>query len=89
MKVHIEDNLYLESDGMQFIIKEYTGNIYKDKKTGKETESFNTHGYFNSVQSACRHLLKIKLMESTATDLKTLLQGVQEIREWIEAKVSV
>ena len=25
MKVHIENNLYIESDGMQYILKEYTG----------------------------------------------------------------
>lgn len=89
MKVHIEGQLYLESDGTQFILKQYTGNTYKDKKTGKETEAYNTHGYFPSVQSACHKLLKMKLMESTATDLKSLLESVDGIKQFINERVAV
>lgn len=88
MKVNIEGNLYLESDGMQFILKDYTGKIYTDKR-GNVTEAHNTLGYFPSVQSAMRHLVKMKLMESTATTLNELLQDVQRIEEYIESRVSV
>lgn len=88
MKVNIEGNLYLESDGMQFVLKDYTGKTYQDKK-GKETEAYNTLGYFSTVQSAMRHLVKMKLMQSTATTLNELLQDVERIREYIESRVSV
>ena len=89
MKVQIEGNLYLESDSMQFILKEYTGIFYTNKETGKETESTKTYGYFPSVQSACKHLIKMKLMESTATDLKELLGEVEGIKKFIEERVAV
>lgn len=74
---------------MQFILKEYTGNVYKNKETGKETESTNTHGYFTSVQSAVKKLVKMKVMESTATDLKGLLEDVEDIKRFIEERVAV
>ena len=32
MKIHIENNIYLESDEQQFLLKEYTGNTYTNKK---------------------------------------------------------
>jgi hypothetical protein len=89
MKVQIEGQLFLESDGTQFILKEYTGNLYEDKKTGKVTESFKTHGYFYSVQSAIIQLKRMKVMESTATDLKSLLESLKDIRRYIEEKVGV
>lgn len=89
MKVQIENNLYLESDGMQFIIKEYTGKVYEDKKSGKQTESYNTIGYYSNVQSACRDLVKRKVMESTATDLKSLLESVEGIKQYIEDRIAV
>lgn len=89
MKVHIEGNLYLESDGMQFIIKEYTGKTYKNNETGKETEAYNTIGYYATVQQACKKLIKMKIMESTATDLKALLESVDGIERFIEERVAV
>ncbi|GED73108.1 hypothetical protein BRE01_68100 [Brevibacillus reuszeri] len=50
MKVEIEDNLYLESDGMQFIIKEYTG-----KKDTLGRDLYKVHGYFSGVDHAVKH----------------------------------
>lgn len=82
MKVHIENNLYLESDGMQFIIKEYTGTIGKD---GKEIS--RSKGYFGSVESALQHVLKMKVMESTANDLKTLIEDVRALQQYIKNKI--
>lgn len=85
MKVQIEGNLYLESDPMQFIIKEYTGNVSKDKNTGKETELYNTHGYFTSIDSAIRYLVKLKLKESKASDLRELLEDFNRLDKWIHS----
>lgn len=87
MKVLIEGDLYLESDTMQFIIKEYTGAVSVDKKTGKETEIYNTHGYFTSIESACKYLVKMKLMQSTAGNLTEFLQDFRTLDQWIRAQL--
>lgn len=83
MKVCIEDNLYIESDGMQFILKEYNG---KKDKLGNDL--FKTHGYFPTVASALNHVVKMKVMNSDASTLSELLTEVKGIREYIESKVT-
>lgn len=85
MKAQIEGNLYLESDSMQFIIKDYTGAVNVDKKTGKETETYNTLGYFSSIESACKFLIKMKLMQSSAANLQELLQDFNRINQWVRS----
>lgn len=87
MKVQIEDKLYLESDGMQFILKEYTGRTAI--KDGKTSEVTNTKGYFQTVEGALTFLVKMKLMESTATDLQTLISSVKEVRDYLKERVTV
>ena len=84
MKVQIENNLYLESDSMQFIVKEY---YRKKNKDGEETDDIGekTHGYFPNVEFALKHYLKMKIMESTATTLGELLGDIRRIREYIES----
>jgi hypothetical protein len=87
MKVQIEGNLYLESDGLEFTIKKY-GNPYTNNK-GELIEPSTTSGHFSNVHSAIKYLVKMKIMESTATDLKGLLESVEGIREYIEERVRV
>ena len=82
MKVHIENDLYLESDGLQFIVKEYTG---KQDHLGRDL--YKVHGYFPSVQSAVKHLIKMKVMESTAQTLSELCQDILRIEEYIQSKI--
>jgi hypothetical protein len=89
MKVHIEGKIYLESDTMQFILKEYTGAISIDKKTGKETEVCNNIGYFTTIQSALLRLLKMKLADSTATNLVEMIADIKRIEEGIKAKFEI
>ncbi|UED70760.1 hypothetical protein [Brevibacillus sp. HD3.3A] len=84
MKVQIEGNLYLESDDMQFIIKEYNG---KKDATGREL--YKTHGYFPSVQSAVKHLVKMKVMQSTAQTLSELHQDALRIEQYVESQLTV
>lgn len=64
--------LYLESDSMQFILREYNG-----KKDAKGTELSKNVGYYSSVKSALTALIKMKVMQSTA---KTLLELREDIR---------
>lgn len=87
MKTKIEENLYLESNGLGFTITKY-GKPYTNAKN-ELIEPSTAEGHFSSVQSATRHLVKMKLMESTATDLKELLQSVEGIKEYINDKVTV
>jgi len=84
MKVQIENNLYLESDALQFILKEYTG-ATTEGKDGKEREVFKTLGFFTNVEFALKHYLKLKIMASTASTLRELLQEIREIRQYITA----
>ncbi|MFM1655565.1 hypothetical protein ACI7RC_26230 [Brevibacillus sp. B_LB10_24] len=84
MKVQIEENLFLESDGLQFIVKEYTG---KQDNLGREL--YKVHGYFSSVRSVLKHLLKMKIMQSTAQTLSELCQDILRIEQYIESKLTV
>lgn len=82
MKVQIERNLFLESDGMQYILKEYTGTTDKNGK-----ELYNAKGYYGDVQSAMRGLLKFKIMESTATTLNGLVEDMRRLKEYFESRI--
>lgn len=85
MKVQIEGNLYLESDERQFVLKEYTGRVSKDKKTEVETEIVNTVAYITSVEHAFRYLLKQKIKESTATNVRELIADLRRIENWLHS----
>lgn len=86
MKVKIEDNLYLESDAYQYILREYSGKTYTDKD-GKEREGSRVLGYYGTVQQAIESLVQMKLRESTATTLTELKEDLEKIRQFIKSKV--
>lgn len=83
MKVHIEGNLFLESDERQFIIKEYSGKI---DTTGKEL--FKALGYYPTVQQALKSFVNMKVKQSTASTLSELVQDVKSINLYIDSKLS-
>lgn len=87
MKVKIENNIYLESDERQFILREYAGKTYTNKK-GEEIESSTVIGYYPSVKMAVDSLVKKKLLESNATTLKELSEEVENIGQFIREKLS-
>lgn len=82
MKIHIEDKLYLESDGTQYILKLYSG-----KKNEKGEETYKSLGYFGKLQHAIKHIVRLKIKESQATTLKELMQDIKKIDDWIEEKI--
>lgn len=84
MKVQIEENLYLESDGLQFILKEYSG---KADNLGRPL--YKVHGYFSRPTHAVKHLIKMKVMDSTAQTLSELCQDVLRIEQYIESKLNI
>lgn len=88
-KGEIKGQLYIESDSMQFILKEYTGAISIDKNTGKESEVYNTIGYFTSFQSALLKLLKMKLAASTVETLGEMMAEIKRIEYEIKQTWSV
>ena len=85
MKIHIENNLYLESDGMQFVLRKYSGK--KGMNRGREVDLFTTVGYFSNVASAINHIAKMKIMQSQAETFQELLNEMKEIRNYIESTV--
>jgi len=84
VKVQIEGDLYLETDGMQFIIKRYNG-----KKDKKGYEQFQAIGYYSTLEHAIKRIVKLKLMDSTATTLIELLRDVRSIEDYIKATVKI
>ena len=84
MKIHIEKKLYLDSDGTQFILKQYSG-----KTNDKGEETFKALGYFGNIRAAINYLIKMKIHESTATNLNELLEDVKRIEDWVHEKVRV
>jgi hypothetical protein len=84
MKIKVEDNLYIESDSLQFYIRKYSGKTDKD---GRET--YNVLGYFSSLNQAVKHLIKHKLMKSSATTVQELLDDLKRIENRINELVKV
>jgi hypothetical protein len=80
----VKGKLYLESDEMQFVLKEYNGKVTVNAK-GKEVEQYKTHGYYTNVHFALKHFLKMKIMGSTATTLRELQEDIESIRRYIES----
>lgn len=84
MKVHIEGNLFLESDERQFIIKEYTG-----KMDDKGKELFKAHGYYPTISLAMKSFVSMKIKQSTASTLSELIEDVKRIDLYIKSKLNV
>jgi hypothetical protein len=81
VKVKIEDNLYIEGDGRQYTLKQYTGNISRDGR-----EEYVIHGYFGTIESAVKRVVKLKISESTATNLTELVDEIKRIHRYVESK---
>ncbi|AMQ66562.1 replication initiation protein [Bacillus phage Shbh1] len=81
LKVKIEDNLYLESDGTQYILKQYSG-----KQDKKGNELYKTLGYYGTVPEAVKRIVNLRIMQSTATSLKELSEDIKTINLYVESK---
>jgi len=85
MKIHIEGNVFIESDEHQFILKRY-GNTYINKE-GEEVQNYTVIGYYPTVEQAINSLIKKKLLNSQAATLKELKEDVESIREFVKSKI--
>lgn len=83
MKIHIEDNLYLESDARQYMLKRYSGKLDKE---GNET--YSVVGYYPDVNLAINSLIEMKIKESNATTLKELKEDVADIKTYVKEKIN-
>lgn len=83
MKIQIENNLYFESDEMQFLIKRYEVN-QTGKNAGKERAV--VIAYCPSPESAMNFLLKNKMLSSSATSFQELIDEISVYRRMIDSK---
>lgn len=86
--VEVEKEIRLESDEYQFTLRKYNGKVSTDKD-GKEREIYETLGYYSNIHSALKDVLRMKIKESTATNLQELSEDIRRIEEWIKAKFEV
>jgi hypothetical protein len=81
MKVKIDARWIIESDGVQYIIKEIK-TVEEGVNAGKEYETLV--GYFTSIHAMFNRLLKIKLMESEASNILELQLDILRIEQWFK-----
>lgn len=90
MKVFIEDviadgevkgKLYLESDSLNFMIREYNGSVNE-----KGVEAYKNHGYFSSVVFALNYLIEFNVKKSTAQTLTELRNDIKKIESIISSE---
>jgi hypothetical protein len=82
MKIHIEKNIYLESDTYGYAVKTYADNKNKDGK-----DIVIDAKYYTTLQGCIKCLLNMKIKESTATTLKELLGEVNDIYSYVEKQI--
>lgn len=84
MKISLGNNMFIESDSMQFMIKKYTGAVDKE---GKEIGT--SLGYFSNLNAALKGLIKIRLLASTATSIKELQEDLNRIEKEIDELIKM
>lgn len=84
----VEKSIYLESDSLQFILKKYNGKVSVSKE-GKESDQYETLGYYTNIHSALGAIMKMKIKDSTATNLQELIEDIRRIEGGINRMFSV
>ncbi len=85
MRIHVEGDIYISGTGLDFSLQRRT--VAKEGKQAGE-EIFTSYGYYTSVASCMKALLKEKIMESTATELKGLIADVERIETDLKALIN-
>lgn len=84
MRIHVEGNIYITSDKHNFIVEEETM-----KQDGSGKGKTVVHGYFSSLSSVAKFLVKMKVKQSTATTLQELVRDMKRIEEQINTTLNV
>ena len=79
MKIKIDENLYLESDENQLMLKKYSGKL---DTQGRET--YRVIGYYGNIEHAAKSILDRIVLDSDATSFEALRKEVKE--KWEEVK---
>ncbi|MFK3936519.1 hypothetical protein ACI2JA_03255 [Alkalihalobacillus sp. NPDC078783] len=84
IKLHIEKKLYIEKEGMNYTIRNYTGKFDdKDKELYKQIG-----GYYGKLNEALKALFRHKLDESKPTSIPEVIESIDRIESWLEKVVS-
>lgn len=81
MRIHVEGDYFISYDGMNHTL-EQEGIV--EKGEGKGNKKVAVLGYYPSITSCMKALLKLEIMESTATNLRELMVDVTRIESKIE-----
>ena len=80
MKVYLDENTFIKSDTLQFIlVEEKTGKRGNSK--GQLTETII--GFYGTITDCVHAFVKQRQLESDATTLHELLQETKELREYV------
>jgi hypothetical protein len=85
-KIHIFDNYYFRADESQFILCENV--VRTSRKDNSEYTDEETLGYFPSIQSLCKGLIKICMLRSVSDwrvdSLKDVIRRAEEVERKLE-----
>lgn len=75
--------LYIDSDERNYMVNVYNG---KTDKQGKAV--FTNKGYYTTLASAAKEIVKMEIHRSTASTLHELIRDVERIERYIESKIT-
>jgi hypothetical protein len=84
-KIHIFDNYYFRADEVQFILCESV--VRKSKKDQSEYVGEETLGFYPTLQSLCKGLIKICMLRSVSDWRVDSLKDVIKVAEEVEKKL--
>lgn len=85
MRIHVEGDWFISGDAMDYSLERRS--IGKEDTANEGKELFANKGYFPSVSSCMKALLKERIGESTALDLKGLIADVARIEMDLKALI--
>ena len=77
MRIHVEGDWFISGDSMDYSLEKRS--IGKEDTANEGKEMFSNKGYYPSVASCMKALLREKIGESKAIDLKGLIADVARI----------
>ena len=85
MILQINDKYRITTDDSNVIIEE--GRIVGDKAKNPGEKVWRQIGFFPNLEQACKRILDLGVYESTAEDIKSLLQAVDTLKSEIVSAI--
>lgn len=91
MRVHIEDDIFIQGDRLSFTVDRINSCLVKNSKTGEMEpgESVKNFGNFATLSGAINGVLRLKVSESNAATLHELVEENKKWREELTALVQI